>query len=250
MTTRSSSLTHDVAIEAVSAGLLSPMLRALDPYMSYATYPKGSTLLVRGQAVNGVYFVVEGSVKLSIASDKGTTVILGIARPGEALGLSAAVAGAPSEVTAVTITPSQVCFVGRDEFLSALALNGESCFRVVELLSQQLREALELIRIIGGAQSAKKKLAALLLNWAASMGKESDQGIEINLHLREEEIGQMIGASRATVSRLLVVMKRNQILSVNGSSIYIFKKSALEEMAAKRRRRTVEETSQDELRLQ
>ncbi len=250
MTTRSSSPIHDVAVEPVSAGLLTPMLRALGPYMSYATYPKGSTLLVRGQPVNGVYFVVEGSVKLSITSDKGMTVILGIARPGEALGLSAAVAGAPSEVTAITMTRSQVCFVGRDDFLSALALNGQSCFHVVELLSQQLRDAFELIRIIGGAQSAKKKLAALLLNWAASMGTESDRGIEINLHLREEEIGQMIGASRATVSRLLVVMKRNQILSVNGSSIFICQKGALEEMAAARRRRIVEEVKEDEPRLQ
>lgn len=250
MTMRSSSPTQDVACESVSVGFPSTILKALDPYKIYTAYPKGSTLFIRGEPIDGVFFVLEGNVKLSIASDRGATVILGIAQPGEALGLSAAIAGAPSEITAVTMTASQVCFVGRDDLMRTLTLNGDSCLQVVSLLSRQLREAFELIRIIGGAQSAKKKLAALLLNWAASRGTPSDRGIEIHLHLTEEEIGQMIGASRATVSRLLVVMKRNQILSVNGSAFFIRKKSALEELAAARRRRNAEETSPDTQRLQ
>jgi len=250
MTTHAGSLTHDVVGQSMSAGLPTTLLKALDPYKSYTTYPKGSTLFVRGQPVNGVFIILEGSVKLLITSDRGGTVILGIAQPGEVLGLSAAIAGTPSEVTAVTVEPSQMCFVGRDDLLHLLTLNSESCIQVVNLLSQQLREAFELIRIIGGAQPAKKKLAALLLNWAASRGIPSDRGIEVHLHLTEEEIGQMIGTSRATVSRMLVVMKRNQILSVNGSAIYIRKKSALEELAATRRRRRMEETSEDKQRLQ
>jgi len=250
MTAHSSSLAHDVGGKPVSASLPTALLRALDPYKSYTTYPKGSALLVRGQPVNRVFIVLEGSVKQLIASDRGATVILGIARPGEVLGLSAAIAGTTSEVTAVTMEPSQVCFVRRDDLLDILTLNGDSCLQVVSLLSQQLREAFEFIRLIGGGQSAKKKLAALLLNWATSWGIPSDRGIEVHLHLREEEIAQMIGTSRATVSRMLVAMKREEILSVNGSAIYIQKKSALEELVAARRRYRKEETSEDKERFQ
>jgi len=223
------------------------VLQALDPFKSYATYPEGSTFLLRDRPVEGVFLLLEGSAKLSISSSRGATIILGIAQPGEVLGLSAAIAGTPSEITAETMVPSRLCFIHRDDFLRTLNLNGESCLQVVELISRQLREAFELIRIIGGAQSARKKLAALLLNWATSRGTSTEQGIEIELHLTEEEIGQMIGSSRGTVSRLLAAMKRDQILSVNGSAFCIRKKAALQELAAcKRRRATVRQTGQAE----
>jgi CRP/FNR family transcriptional regulator len=223
------------------------VLQALDPFKSYATYPEGSTFLLRDRPVEGVFLLLEGSAKLSISSSRGATIILGIAQPGEVLGLSAAIAGTPSEITAETMVPSRLCFIHRDDFLRTLNLNGESCLQVVELISRQLREAFELIRIIGGAQSARKKLAALLLNWATSQGTSTEQGIEIELHLTEEEIGQMIGSSRGTVSRLLAAMKRDQILSVNGSAFCIRKKAALQELAAcKRRPATVRQTGQAE----
>lgn len=237
MLTRLSRPTSDAAVEPRCAGLTDLVLQALDPFKSYATYPKGSTLLARGRPVDGVFVLLEGSVKLSISSGIGSTVILAIAQPGEVLGLSAAIAGAPSEVTAETIVPCQLCFIHRDDFLRTLNFNGESCLQVVELLSQQLREAFELIRIIGGAQSARKKLAALLLNWADSRGIRTERGIEIEPHLTEEEMGQMIGASRATVSRLLAALKRNQILFANGSALCLRKKAALEELAAAKRSR-------------
>ena len=141
--------------------------------------------------------------------------------------------------------PSRSCFIHRDDLLRVLNLNCQSCFQVVQLISQQLREALELIRILGAAQSARRKLAALLLNWAASQGATTERGIEIELRLTEEEIGQMIGTSRSTVSRLLATLKRDQVLSVDGSTLCIRKKTALQELAtSKRRRATMRETNE------
>jgi len=243
MATRSSCTTAGVTVEP--AGPPGYVLQALDPFKSYATYAEGSTLLLRDTPVDGVFLLLEGSVKVSISSGRGTTVILGIARPGEVLGLSAAIAGTPSEITAETIVPSRLCFIHRDHFLRILNLNGQSCLQVVQLISQQLREAFDLIRILGGAQSARRKLAALLLSWAASRGATTEQGIEIELRLTEEEIGQMIGSSRGTVSRLLATLKRDQVLSVSGSTFCIHKKTALQELAAsKRRRATVRQTDQ------
>jgi len=243
MAARSSRRTSEIA-----DGPVSPpgyVLQALDPFKSYTTYPEGSTLLQRDTPVDGVFLLLEGSVKVSISSGRDGTVILGIARPGEVLGLSAAIAGTPSEVTAETVVPSRSCFIHRDDLLRVLNLNCQSCFQVVQLISQQLREALELIRILGAAQSARRKLAALLLNWAASQGATTERGIEIELRLTEEEIGQMIGTSRSTVSRLLATLKRDQVLSVDGSTLCIRKKSALQELAAsKRRRATMRETDE------
>ena len=239
--------TPDFPAELWPIGLRRRALQGLVPFKTRATYPKGSTILMRGRPVEGVFLLLAGAAKLSISSGEGATIILGIARPGEILGLSAAIAGAPSEITAETLVPSQLCFIPRSDFLRTLNYNGQSCLQVVEMLSEQLRDALELIRTIGGAQSVRKKLAALLLSWAESLGVQTERGIEIELQLNEEEIGQMICASRATVSRLLAAFKRDRILSVNGPAFYIHKKAVLEYLATSIRRRvTVPKDEEDE----
>ena len=228
------------------------VLQALETFKSYANYPEGSTLLLRDTPADGVFLLLEGIVKVSIPSDRGAAVILGIARPGDVLGLSAAIAGTASEITAETLARSRLCFIHRDDFLRILNLNGQCCFQVVQLISQQLREAFDLIRILGGAQPAGRKLAALLLNWAACRGAITEKGIESEPRLTEEEIGQMIGISRATVSRLLATLKRDKVLSVRGSTFCIRNRTALQELAAPKRGATERQTdhTQSSVRLQ
>src|SRR5579872_6211369 len=90
---------------------LTPLsLKDFDAIKSTATYPKGALLFVEKQDARGVYVLCEGEVKLSISSSEGKTLIMRIARSGELLGLMAAVAGLPYEVTAETIHPCQVAF--------------------------------------------------------------------------------------------------------------------------------------------
>ena len=155
MATHSKHKASDLTIEPVSPPGV--VLQALDPFRSYTTYPEGSTLIQCYKPVDGVFVVLEGSVKVSISSGRGATVILGVAQPGEVLGLTAAITGTPSEVTAKTMVPSRLCFIHRDDFLRALDLNVQSCLQVVQLVSRQLREALGLIRILRGAPWAKAK---------------------------------------------------------------------------------------------
>ena len=80
--------------------------------IKYATaYPQGAVLFVEGQMPRGIFVLCKGSVKLSINSPSGRTMIVKLAEPGEVLGLSATVSGKPYEVTAETIDPCQVNFV-------------------------------------------------------------------------------------------------------------------------------------------
>ena len=73
------------------------------------------------QDPRGIFVLCEGEVKLTISSSEGKTLILRIAKPGEILGLMAAISGKPYEVTAETLRPSQIAFVRRDDFLRFVA---------------------------------------------------------------------------------------------------------------------------------
>jgi CRP/FNR family cyclic AMP-dependent transcriptional regulator len=197
---------------------------------SAASYPKGATLFVEGQAARGVFIVCAGRVKLSTTSIDGRTLIVRISEPGEVLGLPATVTGKPYELTAEVIEPTQANFITRADFLNFLREHGEVSLRVAQQLGETYHAAVAEMRSIGLSHSAAEKLARFLLDWCASYG-QGDPEIRATLTLTHEEIAQMIGASRETVTRLFGDFKKKEILRVKGSTLIVLNKAGLEHMA-------------------
>jgi CRP/FNR family transcriptional regulator, cyclic AMP receptor protein len=201
--------------------------------IKYATaYPKGAVLFVEGQAPRGIFVLCKGRVKLSICSTDGKTLILKIAEPGEVLGLSATVSGKTYELTAETIDPCQVNFVKREDFLRFLKEHADACFRVAEQLSEKYNTACREIRSLGLSHSAAEKLAKLLLEWSSRSGESTKQEPRVRLSLTHEEIAQMIGTSRETVTRLFAELKKRQIVNARGATLVIRNKAALRALAS------------------
>ena len=211
-----------------------PSTKALEAIKSTAAYPKGALLFVEGQSPRGVFVLCHGRAKLSTSSADGKTIILKIAEPGEILGLSATVSGKAYEVTAELMEPSQANFITRQDFLNFLRDHGDASLRVAEQLSQNYHSAYEEIRSLGLSHSASEKLAKLLLEWAHDgKGKDSkDKGeVRLTVTLTHEEIAQLIGTSRETVTRALADLKKKQLVQVKGSTVVIRNQAALEKLA-------------------
>ena len=206
-------------------------LEAFDKIKYSASYPAGAVLFVEGQSPRGIFVLCKGRVKLSICSTDGKTLILKIAEPGEVLGLSASVSGKPYELTAETVDPCQVNFVKRDDFLRFLRENADACLRVAEQLSEKYNSACREIRALGLSHSAAEKLARLLLDWSTRNGEANKQEPRVKLALTHEEIAQMIGTSRETVTRLFADLKKRQIVQAKGSTLVIRNKAALKSLA-------------------
>ena len=202
---------------------------ALAKITSAAVYPKGATLFVEGQAPRGVFILCSGKVKLSTSSADGKTLILRISEPGEVLGLPATVTGKPYELTADVIEPAQANFIARDEFLHFLKGYGEAALRVAQQLGETYHSAIAEMRTIGLSRSVSEKLARFLLELAAEHEKGPGD-IRFTLTLTHEEIAQMIGSSRETVTRLFGDFKKRHFLEVKGSTVIIHDKGALEQL--------------------
>jgi CRP/FNR family cyclic AMP-dependent transcriptional regulator len=200
--------------------------------IKYATaYPKGAVLFMEGQTPRGIFVLCEGQVKLSLSARDGKTLILKIVKPGEALGLSATVSGKPYELTAKTIAPCQVSFVKREDLLRFLKENSDACFKVAEQLSAKYDTACHELRSLGVSHSASQKLAKLLLEWSSRNGESAKIEPGVKVTVTQEEIGQLIGTSRETVTRLFADLKKRQIVQWKGSTLSIHKKDALEALA-------------------
>ena len=195
---------------------------------------RGSLVFSAGDATRGLVIISAGRVKLSACSNKGRTVTFRIAGPGEVVGLSSTITGAPYEFTAQTLAPSQLAFMERADFLGFLERHPETWFRVLELISREVTSAREQIAFLGGALPASVRLAMLLLGWCGNSGEEADNGIRLALPLTAREVGNMIGSSRETIARLLSRLRDARIIERRGRIFVIRDKAALEELASSR----------------
>ena len=184
------------------------------------SYPKGAHLFVEGQPAVGAFILCQGKVKLTTHSRGGKSLILRIAVPGEVLGLSAVISGTPSEATAEVIEPCQVNFVFRSEFLRFLASNAEAGMNALRQLNLQYEKAYLQVRSLGLSTCVADKLAALLLEWSRSQ-PANDGAVHIKNRFSHEEIAEMIGASRETVTRILKDFRTRDLISIHGNDLYI-----------------------------
>jgi len=206
-------------------------VKRLDEITTSATYPKGATLFVQGQTGRGVFILCTGHVKLSTSSADGKTLILKVAEPGDILGLPSTISGKLYEASADVLEACQANFIARADFLAFLREYGDAALRVAQELSGRYIAALDELKNIGLSHSAGEKLARFLLDWAARQ-KTSSDSTKVTLALTHEEIAQMIGASRETVTRLFANFKKKKFLEVKGSSFTIKDKAGLEHLIA------------------
>ena len=190
-------------------------------------YPPGSVLFSEGQHPHGIFLLCRGSVKLSVSAGDGRTLISRIVTPGDALGLSSALTGNPFKATAETLETSHIHFVRRDDFIRFVT-STQVLSNAVRQLSNECEKDADHIRTLGLAHSASEKLANLLLNWCTSHGKETENGIRVQMLMTHEDISQLIGTSRETVSRLLKDFRDKNIVSIRGSALTVHDREALE----------------------
>jgi CRP/FNR family transcriptional regulator len=193
-------------------------------------YPANATLLTEGQMPRGVYIACSGRAKLAVGARDGKTIILKIAGDRDVLGLSAVILGQPSPVTVTTIELCQIKFVEREAFLEMVEHDDHAALACSQMLAQEVLSSFEDVHELLLARSSTEKLARLLLSWVADEPRNRE--LRVFTEFTHEEIAQMIGSSRETVTRLLSDMKRKDLIRVEGTTLVIPNRIALQAIAA------------------
>jgi len=221
-------LTCPVRGEHLFCNLSLQAAQRLNEIKSTAIYPKGAMLFIEGQQPRGV-FVCTGKAKLSTSSREGKTIITKISEAGDVLGLNAVVSNRPYEVTVEMMEPGQANFIPRDSLLHMLRDFPEVAVRVAQQLSRNYYTAYEEIRTLGLAASPSEKFAKLLLSWS-SKSAQDDGSAQVKLTLTHEEVAEIIGTTRETVSRLFSEFKKKQLMQMKGATLVIRSRVALEKI--------------------
>jgi len=196
-------------------------LATLSSIRQTSLYPRGALLFVEGQPARGLFIICSGQAKLYTDSAEGQSLTFRVAEPGELLGLSCVIADNPYPATAETLSPSQISFIPRLEFLQFVRSNPDVSLRVAKHLSMELNKAWQQSRLLALAPDTKAKLAEFLFDWATKHGQVTPEGLRIALNMTHEEIARSIGASRESVTRILSDLKHHGLIRISGGTIII-----------------------------
>ena len=192
---------------------------------------RGTVLFAEGEAVRGVYILRTGRATISISSSEGRIVILRMAQPGDVLGLNSALDHLSYETTVKTLEPCRTDFIPRAELLELMEKSDAAKRAVLKILSGELTRLTNRTRSLLLPQTARARLARLLLEWTRETNGNNSHVPRIDKLFTHEEIAQMICSSRETVTRSFANFSRRKIIQIMADSILINNREALEQMA-------------------
>ncbi len=209
---------------------LSPeSIEAFNKIKHAAVFPEHAVVLVEGQSPWGIFILCQGRAKLSTTSRDGKTLIVRIAEAGEVLGLHAVITGGPYELTVETMQPCQLNFVGREDMLNFLSQHTDASLHAYQHLARDCSDSYGVVRSIGLSHSVSERFARFLLETAA--GAQVAHGtVRVRLSMTHEEISQLVGTSRETITRLLSEFRRNDLAELKGSTLIIHNRPALKSL--------------------
>lgn len=193
---------------------------AFDRHGLPGSFPRGALLFNEGESARGIFMICEGRVKLTTTSAEGRTLIARIAGPGDVLGASATLLGIPYETSAEVLESSHITFLGRDSFLG-MANAADAALQIARELSATYDTVQKDLRRMALAQTTTERLTSFLLDWCERSGEPGPGGVRIHVGFTHEELGQMIGTTRETVTRILGALKKQNLVRVHGATMYV-----------------------------
>ena len=208
------------------------------------TFEKGDVLFIEGDRPRGVYRLQQGRVKLTTSTPDGRVLILGVGRAGDTLGLSAVLSNAEYEATAEAIETLTVQYIARETYLTRLRRNADFALEAAVELGRRYRDAHTAMRSLASTDPVLTRLARLFLKWAADghttngngngrgTGRNGHSPVQIHNTFTHQQIAEMIGSSRETVTRVLREMRERDLVTLKGADLCIHSPAKLNMVAA------------------
>jgi len=176
-------------------------------------YKKGEVVFLAEETDEFMYIVKYGEVKVIQSSKDGRENILAIHHSGETFGELALLDGKTSPATVMAKEDCKIIVVSRTDFYKILLKNQKIVDSLLDILCQKLRESWNIIQALK-FDDAETRLKFILAQLAHSDGTSKPNGILINTKITHQELAEMAGTSRETISRLISKLQRKRILRV------------------------------------
>ena len=188
----------------------SPLFAALDPahqdelrsQMVEVRLARGQALFSEGDPGDRLYVVLDGKMKLGRTAADGRENLLAVMGPGEMFGELSLFDPGPRTATATAVAETQLVSMGHDQLKDFLATRPDVASTLLAALARRLRRTNEVLADLVFTD-VPGRVAKALLDLAARFGRPVDEGVLVAHDLTQEELAQLVGASRETVNTAL-----------------------------------------------
>ncbi len=210
-----------LAQSVVFRGLSEEALEDVARRLQVRTGASGSLLVAQDEPGDSLFIVLSGRVKVALFGDTGREVTLAILRPGEVFGEVSLLDGSPRSANVIALNDSQVLGLSREAFLSHIRTCPQTALNLMAEMARRLRRADE--AIVGLAlQDVEKRLSRTLMRLAKDEGDVTvDGGLLLRRRPTQQELANMVGSSRETVSRTFASLIRRGLMVPKGRTLVL-----------------------------
>jgi CRP-like cAMP-binding protein len=175
---------------------------ALSAAMGTIRLAKGEVLFHEGDSEDRLYVVVSGKIKLGRSGSAGRENLIAVLGPGQMFGELSLFDRGPRSTTATAVTPCEIRTLEHDELMGWLTGRPEVAQSLLGQLAARLRRANDVVADMVFSD-VPGRVAKQLLELAQRFGDKRDDGVHVHHDLTQEELAQLVGASRETVNKAL-----------------------------------------------
>lgn len=224
-------VTDDVLRQApLFSGLDDEAAEALETSMASSSLRRGEILFSEGDDGNQLYVVTEGKIKLGRTSPDGRENLLAILGPGQMFGELSFFDPGPRSATATAVTDVELKSLGHEALSPVLKAHPDVAHALLNQLAGRLRRTNEVVGDLVFSD-VPGRVAKALLDLASRFGRRADDGIHVNHDLTQEELAQLVGASRETVNKALADFASRGWLRLEPRSVVILDLERLQRRA-------------------
>ena len=181
---------------------------------------KGTILFAEGDGGDQLYVIADGKLKLGTSSGDGRENLLSILGPGEMFGELSLFDPGPRTSTATAVTDAKLLSLGQEKLLPWLVENPKVSLQLLASLAQRLRRTNEAVGDLVFSD-VPGRVAKALIDLGERFGKKTDEGLFVHHDLTQEELAQLVGASRETVNKALADFAGRNWLKLDGRAVLI-----------------------------
>ena len=203
---------------------------ALSSAMGSVRLNKGEVLFREGDAEDRLYVVVSGKIKLGRSGSAGRENLLAVLGPGQMFGELSLFDPGPRSTTATAVTACDLRTLEHDELMGWLTGRPEVAQSLLGQLAARLRRANDVVADLVFSD-VPGRVAKQLLELAQRFGDKRDDGVHVHHDLTQEELAQLVGASRETVNKALADFASRGWLRLEPRGVVVYEVERLERRA-------------------
>jgi CRP/FNR family transcriptional regulator len=194
--------------------------KALRANVTEVRLARGQILFNEGEVGDRLYVVLEGKIKLTRTSPDGRENLLSVLGPSEMFGELSLFDPRPRTASAIAVTECRLAGLGHDDLRPWLTGHPEVAVQLLRALAQRLRKTNDVMADLVFTD-VPGRVAKALLDLAERFGQPSDTGLHVHHDLTQEELAQLVGASRETVNKALADFAARNWLRIEARAVVI-----------------------------